>query len=180
MGTIEYKRKFECVCSYHSQNAAVAQTAFNLAALSRKIASAITADRLRFAGFSGICLLQISEYHFRVQPGISEDDGLQLPAKDLFRDSCGFVDIATANPEISIHHRWVVEHEEFLSRRSSVVFDDLDFLLDQLGGEFAGIRNRGRTAWRLSRVRGARDSEGDIQDSEVVRLLFAHQPITLI
>lgn len=90
--------KFERVCSDHSQNAAVAQTAFNLAPFSWQIASTVSANRFFLAWFRRIRLLQIGQNDFRVQPGIGEDDRLQLPAKDLFRDSRGFVDVLRRIP----------------------------------------------------------------------------------
>jgi hypothetical protein len=62
-----------------------------------------------------------------VQPGIGENDGLQLTGTNLFRDSCCFVDVAAANPQISIYHRRIVKHEEFLASGCSILFDDLDF-----------------------------------------------------
>src|SRR5579862_3557826 len=89
--------KFECVGGYHSQDAAVAQTAFNLAPFFRQVASAVSANRFCLAWFRRIRLLQVSEYHFRVQPGISEDDGLELPGKNFFRYPSCFVDVTAPN-----------------------------------------------------------------------------------
>src|SRR5260370_30284462 len=100
-----------------AKDAPLGSAASNLPPFSRQITSTITADWFRFAGFGRIRLLQIGEYHFRMQPGVSEDDGLELPGKNLFRDSCGFVDIAAANPEISIHHLRAVRHPQLLSPR---------------------------------------------------------------
>src|SRR5947207_9643577 len=58
---------------------------------------------------------QIGKQDFRVQPGIGEDNRLQLPGKDLFRDSCCFIDIAAPNSEVSVYHRRVVEHEKLFA-----------------------------------------------------------------
>jgi hypothetical protein len=104
------------------------------------------------AGLGRIRLLQIREQNLRVQPAVGEDDRLQLAGESFFCDSCGFVDVAASNPQISIHHRRVVEDEDLLSNRRSVLFDNFNFRLDQLRSQFARIRNRPRLKSTSDRV----------------------------
>ena len=70
--------QFQRIGRHHAADAAVAQAALDFAPLAGQIAAAIAANRLRLARLRRIRLLQISEQHFRVQPAIGENDGLQL------------------------------------------------------------------------------------------------------
>src|SRR5437773_7911570 len=108
--------EFEGVCSHNSQDATVPQTTFNLAPFSRKIPSAVAANRFRLTGLRKIRLLQVRQQNFDVQSAVGEHNRLQLAGKNLFRHSCCFIDIAAPNPEISVDHRRVVEHEKLLAR----------------------------------------------------------------
>src|SRR5438445_13056066 len=141
--------EFECICGYNAKNAAVAQTAFNFAPLSRQVASTVTAYGFRLARLRRVRLLQVGQYHFGVQSAVCEHNRLQLPAKDLFCDSCRFVNVAAPNPEISVHHWRVVEHEKLLASRCPVLFDNFDFFLNKLRSQLAGVRNRCGTADEL-------------------------------
>src|SRR5262249_16617341 len=80
---------------------------------------------------------------------ICEHNRLQLSAKNLFRDPCCFIDVAAPNPKISINHRRVVENEELLARWCSVLLDNFDLFLDQLGSQFPRILNLCGTADEL-------------------------------
>src|SRR6266849_1981314 len=124
--------QFEGVCSHNSEDATVAQTTFNLAPFPRKIPSAVTANRFRLAGLRRIRLLQVRQQNFGVQSAVGEHNRLQLAGKNLFHHSCCFIDIAAPNPEISVDHWRVVEHEKLLARGCSVLFDYFDILLDEL------------------------------------------------
>src|SRR5439155_10810243 len=53
--------EFEGVCSHNSQYATVPQATFNLAPFSRKIPSAVAANRFRLTGLRSIRLLQVRQ-----------------------------------------------------------------------------------------------------------------------
>src|ERR1051326_3919741 len=124
--------KFESIRSDHTQNTPVPQTTFDLTSFTRQIASTVAANWLRIPSLWRIGLLQVRQHDFCVQAGIRKNDGLKFSGKNFFGDSRRFIDIAAANPEISVDHRRVVEHEELLACRCSVVFNYLDLLLDEL------------------------------------------------
>ena len=81
---------------------------------------------------STIGLLQIGEKYLRIQSAVGEDDRLQLARKHFFRHASRFIDIAAPNAEITVHHRRVVENENLLSGRGAILFDNFDFLFDEL------------------------------------------------
>ncbi len=83
--------------AYHATDAPVAQPAFDFTAFGGKIAAAITAKGVRFAGWLWIGLAKIGQDEFRVQAGIGEHHGLQIVLEEFLRDSRRFIDVAAAD-----------------------------------------------------------------------------------
>src|SRR5581483_1058180 len=59
------------------------------------------------------------------------------------------LDPASANAKVPVDHRRIVENENLFPRRRAILLYNLDFPFDELRGQFAGIRNRGRAADEL-------------------------------
>ncbi len=81
----------------HAADFPVAQAALDFASFVGQIATAIAANGIRLARQLRICLLQIGQKDFRVQPRIGEDHGLQITLQKFLCDARGFIDVTAAD-----------------------------------------------------------------------------------
>src|ERR1019366_763122 len=128
----------------------------------------------RLARLRRIRLLQIGEQDLRMQSAIRENNRLQLACKQFLGYPRGFIDIAAPNAEVSINHRRIIENEKFFPSRCAILLDHVDFALDQLRGQLAGVCNRSGTADEL-RIRTVEPRDAS-QSSQHIRKMASEYP----
>ena len=100
---------------HHGADLAVAQLAFDLAALPRQIAAAIAANGSGAHRPSLAGVLQIGDQDFGRQPVVREHERLLAAVDELERDAARLVEIAAPDAELPVHHRRIVEDEVLLA-----------------------------------------------------------------
>ena len=89
-------------------------------------------------------LLQVRQQQLGVQPRIGKDDRLQLVFQKFLRHARRFIDVAAANAQRAIYHRWIVEDESFLAGGRAITTENFHFRFKQVGRQLSGIGNRCR------------------------------------
>ena len=84
-----------------------------------------------------------------MQSAIGENNRLQLACEQFTSYTCGFIDIAATNAKVPVDHWRVIKNKKLFPRRRAILFDHVNFVLDQLRGQLAGVCNRSGTANEL-------------------------------
>src|SRR5260370_971807 len=103
--------------------------------------SAVSANRItgEWSALAGIA--DILQEKFGGEAVIGEDERLLMPLDKLRRDAARLTEITTADSELPIHDRRIVEDEIFLAARRSVAVHQLEGRFSQCLGQFLGIRD---------------------------------------
>ncbi len=99
-----------------------------------------------------VCLLQIRQQNFRMQPRIREYHRLQIVLQKFLGHPRTLVDVTAPNSQRAIHRRWVIKHERLFARRRPIRIQHLDCIFNQPFRQLARIRDRRRTANKLRRT----------------------------
>src|SRR5438270_12606481 len=91
--------------------------------LQGQIAAAVSADRPGLAESIGERLLQVAEQDFDLQAAAAEDDRLHTAPKKLFSDSLTLQGRGSADPELPIDDRRVIEQQALGPAGGAVVVD---------------------------------------------------------
>ena len=128
---------------HHAERFAVAQLPLDLAALARQISPAIAANRRRRDRAPVVGFLQITNQDFHRQPVVGEYQSAQPAVEKSLCDTACLGDIAAANSQLPIDHRWIIEDEIFLPA-GGAVFGNRGYRLPGQGfGQLFGISDCG-------------------------------------
>ena len=109
---------------HHRAEFAVAQLAFDLAPFLGQIAAAVAAHTSRQLRIE--IILQIRQQNLGRQAAVGEHQRLLAAVEQLPRDAPRLVQISAADAQRAVHHRRVVKHHEFLTRRRTVVVHQVE------------------------------------------------------